>query len=176
MFPCRLLNGLCFLPFSSPEMVSMAGSFAAQPQLLIFLMPFDLWLILSRPFTPCMLAIDVRLQKDSIWPWWLDVFFPVEFCDLRLPFPPWPSQSSRTDACHPPRTRQVKNASTSMSIAVVTATVIKGVWSVCVFHPLSERGFTKAMEAMMLVRFFATTMSFNRSQCTVIFLQKHINW
>lgn len=69
-------------------MVSMAGSFAAQPQLLIFLMPFDLWLILSRPFTPCMLAIDVRLQKDSIWPWWLDVFFPVEFCDLRLPLSP----------------------------------------------------------------------------------------
>lgn len=139
-------------------MVSMAHSFAAQPQLLIFLLLFELWLILSRPFTPCKLGDrcpPAKGQHMTLMTWCV---FPVEFCGLRKnPEPPWPSQSSRTDACHPPRTRQVKNTSTSMSIAVVTATVIKGVCQ-SAFFTLYRRGVSpKPWKLWYLAGLFATT-------------------
>ena len=135
MFPCRLFNGLCFFLSHRPKWCPW--QFLPRHSLNCFthLKYFNFIMThFESPFYPLQAWRSMSACKRTAYD--LDDLMCFSCWVLRLSSSPWPSQSSRTDACHPPRTRQVKNASTSMSIAVVTATVIKGGWSVCVFHPL----------------------------------------
>ena len=87
MFPCRLFNGLCFFLSHRPKWCPWQFSSAAQPQLLhtfeVFQFHYDSFWVALLPLAS--LAIDVRLQKDSIWPRRLDVFFLLSFATFEFP-------------------------------------------------------------------------------------------